>query len=312
MHKMPIAVVALHLLVPHVALAEEPCKPTVVGDLRIEQFDSKMYARPMTVRVWTPPGYADVANVDRQYPTLYMLDGQGAFDDCTAFKGERELQLDETVTTLISRGEIQPMIVVGVDSGDQRAYEYAPYKNPITDAGKPDPIGRRLPEFFADELIPFVASKYRVTKDAAQVGIGGSSLGASAALHVSLMRPDLFGLALIQSPSLLLGNGQLLRDTMFIARAPDRVVIGLGGRELDFPGIDIDKYLASFRLTKGEAAAGAQKLTEILADHLRAAHLKRSDIMYQYDPEGRHSSTSWAQRMPASIVFLYGAIVKHD
>ena len=43
--------------------------------------------------------------------------------------------------------------------------------------------------------------------------IGGSSYGAVAALYALLTRPDLFSAGLIASPSLAIGNGQLLRDT---------------------------------------------------------------------------------------------------
>ena len=37
------------------------------------------------MRVWLPPGYNDPDNAKRKYPTLYLLDGQTAFDECTAF-----------------------------------------------------------------------------------------------------------------------------------------------------------------------------------------------------------------------------------
>jgi predicted alpha/beta superfamily hydrolase len=97
-----------------------------------------MYRRPATVRVWLPPGYGD-ANATAKYPTLYFLDGQTVFDECTAFKGEHELQVDETVTRLIDGHKIQPIIVVGIDSSDKRAYEYAPYKAPSRMCGRQSP-----------------------------------------------------------------------------------------------------------------------------------------------------------------------------
>ena len=197
-----------------------------------------MYGVSMTVRIWLPQEYPDARQASRKYPTLYMFDGQTLFDECTAFKGEHELRLDETASRLISDGKIPPMIIVGIDSTGHRDHEYAPYKNPITDAGKPEPIGKQLPSFFAQELIPWVRDRYRVTNNAGDTGIGGTSLGAAAALYVSLQRPDLFGLALLQSPSLLLGNGQLLRDTAFLARAPDKTAIGVGTTEFSFPDID--------------------------------------------------------------------------
>jgi predicted alpha/beta superfamily hydrolase len=89
-------------------LAQEPCKSTVVGNLRIEQFQSKIFDRMITVRIWLPDEYTDVSQATRKYPTLYMLDGQNAFDQCTAFKGEQELQLDETVNRLITESKIPP------------------------------------------------------------------------------------------------------------------------------------------------------------------------------------------------------------
>ena len=186
------------------AVAEPECKPTVVGNLHVEHFQSKIFDRTMTVRIWLPDGYDDAAETARKYPTLYMLDGQNAFDQCTTFKGEQELQIDETVTRLIAEHKIATMIVVGVDSahGESRDYEYEAWKDPLTDANQKEPDGKELPLFFGSELMPYVSSHYRVTDDAAHIGIGGTSVGAFAALYVALNRPDLFGLVLAESPDL--------------------------------------------------------------------------------------------------------------
>jgi predicted alpha/beta superfamily hydrolase len=243
------------------ALAQPACKPTVSGDLRIEQFESKSFGTSMTVRIWLPPEYSQIAQQATKYPTLYMLDGQTLFDECTAFKGEHELRLDETVSKLIGERKVPSMIIVGIDSTQRRDYEYSPYKNPVTGARKPDPIGKQLPSFFEEEVIPWVRERYRVTNDTGDTGIGGVSLGAAAALYVSLQRPDLFGLALLQSPSLMVGNGQLLRDTTLLARAPDKTAIGVGSTEFDFP--DIESYFTQFRLTRSEAEAGIVKMTQL-------------------------------------------------
>jgi len=262
-----------------------------------------MYGAQMTVRVWLPPGYSDTANTKRRYPTLYMFDGQTLFDECTAFHGEHELQIDETLTSLIGEHKIPPMIVVGIDSTQHRESEYAPYKDTIAKPGAPEPIGKQLPSFLADEVIPFVSTRFRVSDSAASTGIGGTSLGGAAALYVALNRPDLFGLALAESPALLLGNGQLLRDTTMIVRAPDRVTIGIGTSELNFP--KIEEFLAPFRLTRAEAEPGSVKMAQTLASNLRAAYFKRSEVMLVAEPNANHSSESWARRLPAAITFLF-------
>ena len=301
-----IAALAFQISTASVGFAEQPCKSTVVGDLRIEHFESKMYGAQMTVRVWLPRGYSDTANATRRYPTFYMFDGQTLFDECTAFHGEHELQVDETLTSLIGEHKIPPMIVVGIDSTQHRESEYAPYKDTIAKPGAPEPIGKQLPSFLADEVIPFVSTRFRVSDSPANTGIGGKSLGGAAALYVALNRPDLFGLALAESPALLLGNGQLLRDTTMLVRAPDRVAIGIGTSELNFP--NIEKFLAPFRLTRAEAEAGSVKMAGTLASNLRAAYFKRSEVMLVVEPNANHGPESWARRLPAAITFLYGAL----
>jgi enterochelin esterase-like enzyme len=297
------SLVAIHLLVGNLVFAQQPCKSTVVGDLQIVRFQSKMYGESFNVRVWLPPGYRDKDNAKRKYPTLYLLDGQTAFDECTAFHGEHELQVDEAITKLIDEHTIPPMIVVGIDSTHHRDYQYSPYPSPVADPDAPEPIGKRLPRFFAAEVIPFVSARYRVTDEAAHTGIGGVSLGGAAALYLALNRPDLFGLALLQSPSLLLGNGQFLRDTSSLVRGPDRVAIGVGTTEMDFP--KIEEWLAPRRLTKAEAESGIVAMTQALASNLKGAYINHPKVLLVVEPNANHSSVFWARRMPEAIKFLF-------
>ena len=173
----------------------QSCKPTVVGDLQLEQLESKTYGGMITLRVWLPPGYSEPANSNVKYPTLYFLDGQNAFDECTAFHGEHELQIDESVTKLIGDKKIPPIIVIGIDSTTKRNSEYAPYRDPMAAPGDPEPAGKQLPSFLAGEVLPFVSARYRVTDDPARRCIGGTSLGGSASLYVALNHPEMFRLA---------------------------------------------------------------------------------------------------------------------
>ena len=287
-------------------MAQEPCKSTVVGDLHVEHFQSKTFDRMITLRVWLPPGYNDVTEAAKKFPALYVLDGQNAFDQCTAFKGEQELQIDETVTRLISDHMIAPMIVVGIDSahGEGRDYEYEAWKDPLTDGNQKEPDGKQLPSFFGSELMPYVSRHYRVSDDAAHTGIGGTSVGAFAALYVALERPDLFGLVLAESPDLWLGNGQLLRDTTLLLRAPDRVAIGVGASEYNFP--QSKAYFAPLRLTEREAEAATVKMDQILASNLQQAFIKHPEVQLVIEPGANHSAVYWSRRIPAAIKFLYG------
>lgn len=219
------------------------------------------------------------------------------------FAGEHELRIDETVAKLISDHKIPPIIVVGIDSSTKRNYEYSPYRDPISDPACPEPIGKQLPSFLIDEVLPFVSSRYRVSDEPARTGVGGTSLGASAALYVALNRPDVFRLALVESPNLLLGNGHLLRDTRWIVRAPDRIAIGIGSTEVNFP--NIEQYLGPLGLNERDTDPGYVRMIETLASNLKGAYFKHPEVMLVVQPGANHSSQFWAQRLPAAIQFLY-------
>ena len=144
---------------------------------------------------------------------------------------------------------------------------------------------------------------YRVTNDAAHVGIGGTSLGGFAALYVALARPDLFALVLAESPDLLLGNGQLLRDTTLLVRAPDRVAIGVGTTEYNFP--QSNEFFEHLRLNEGDAESTIVTMNQELASNLKKALVKASAVKLVIEPGARHSAEYWSRRIPDAITFLY-------
>lgn len=102
----------------------------------------------------------------------------------------------------------------------------------------------------------------------------------------------------------MLGNGQLLRDTAFIVRAPDRVAIGVGTTEVNFP--KIEEYLAPLGLAERDTDPGGVRMVEMLVANLKGAYFKRPNIMLVEQPGATHSSQYWAQRFPDAIRFLYG------
>lgn len=301
---MKLAAIILLSLSSVRLFAQTSCKSTVTGTLVVESFQSATYGKLQTLRIWLPPRYSDALNAKRQYPVLYMLDGQNYFDDCTAFTNEREWRVDETITTLLGEAKIEPLIVVGIDSDRDRTRNYRPYRDPITDAAAPEPRGKEIPAFLANEVLPYVSARYRVTPDAGKTGIGGASLGGVAALYVLLNRPDLFGVGLIESPSLPLGNGQLLRDSEFLARGPDRVYVGVGTTEV--VGVPGEQFARANRLSLAEANAGFARMAETLAQNLKAAYLKQPEILLVVEPNANHGSTSWARRFPQAVTFLFG------
>ena len=149
------------------------------------------------------------------YPVLYLQDGQNLFDEATSDAGE--WHVDETVDHLVGSFKIPPMIVVGIDyPGQNRSSEYLPYSDPHHkqyDVPVPKELrGKEYAAFLLAEVMPFIEKKYRVSRGAANTGIGGASYGAVISLYTALQHPGIFGHVLLESPVLGVGDGQLLKD----------------------------------------------------------------------------------------------------
>ncbi len=163
---------------------------------RHEQFRSAFLPDARDVLVWLPPGYA--AEADRLYPVLYMHDGQNLFDPDTAFQKGEHWRLGETATELIAAGRLEPLIIVGIyNTGDERIHEYTPTKDARLGGGLAGDYGRLIVE----ELKPLIDRTYRTRPDAAHTGLGGSSLGGLATLHLGFTHPDVFSRLAVLSPS---------------------------------------------------------------------------------------------------------------
>ena len=276
-----------------------PCKSTATGDIEIVPLKSTVFSNERNLRIWLPPGYHDAPNATRVYPVLYLFDGQMLFDRCTAPGQIAEWRVDETVAELIGRGAIPPIIVVGIDNaGAQRNHEYQPYLNPLLVPNDAQGLaGDRIPSFLSQDVLPLVASHYRVSKERNETGIGGSSAGGAAALMALIQRPDLFGLGLLESTSLQFGNGQLMRDTSPILRGPFRVSIGVGTAEL---GPDVSKLLDVPAFD-----ASIVQLSQTLAGNFKAAMFNHPQVRVTVQESAHHGTQFWAERFPAAVQFLY-------
>jgi predicted alpha/beta superfamily hydrolase len=134
--------------------------------------------------------------------------------------------------------------------------------------------------------MPLVESRYRLSKERHQTGIGGSSLGAAAALYTILHRSDKFGLALLESTSLQIGTGQFIRDTTPVVVGPVRVSICVGTEE---PGPGVGKMLGVPNFDSGFV-----QLSKILASNLEAAVFNHPAVKLTIKPGAHHNAQYWA------------------
>lgn len=261
---------------------------TVVGDLRLHECRSPSFRNTRMLRVWLPPGYEDRENQGRQYPVLYLNDGQNLFDRVTAYTGV-EWQADETADRLIREGTLQPLVIVGIDNAHkERVREYLPYRSLHPPVMRP--LGRWYPDFLLQEVMPFLFERYRMARGPENTGLGGSSLGAVISLYTVMARPGVFGRLLLESPSLFISNRQLLKDARALRQWPEKVFLAIGTKESGNEDCDV------------EVVDDVRQLEHLLG----RAGLREERLRVKIDEGASHNEAEWAKRFPEALQFLFG------
>jgi predicted alpha/beta superfamily hydrolase len=282
---------------PPAAAAVEPLIPpkehSVLGELEVITINSKVFRNIRDLRVWLPANYFAPVNRNKHYPVLYMQDGQNLFDEATAFN--HEWKFDETVEFLTGSMRIGPMIVVGIDNTPRRANEYLPYPDAENkELGKfetQDVQGTHYGDFVINEVMPLIQKKYRVLLGPQNTGLGGSSYGGAVTLYTVLTHPGVFGKALIESPSLLIGNGQLLKDAEKATQFPQRMYLAIGTAE---------------EADEKASAKDVEPVTE-LEKILRDKGLGPNRLKVVVEEGAHHDEIAWSKRLQDALVFLYGS-----
>jgi len=269
---------------------------TVIGWLEIVPFQSKIFHNTRMLRVLVPANYFSPHNAHRSYPVLYMQDGQNLFDQVTSAHGE--WRMDETVEHLVGSFKIPPMFVVGIDNAGEkdRAAEYLPYPDP---RNKQDNVseasgvhGKEYVRFLLTEVMPFIEKYYRVSRGAANTGLGGSSYGADITLYTALNHPGVFGHVLVESPPLWIGDDQLLKDAEKAAALPQKMYLGIGTKEAPYGD--------------PQQSEPAVKQVKELEDILRKKGMGSSRLKVVIEEGGEHNEAAWSRRLPEALMFLYG------
>lgn len=250
---------------------------TVVGELKFRTIESKHLGKPRTIRVWLPPGYA--ADPKARFPVLYMHDGQNLFDRKTSAFGN-EWQVDESLTDLILKKELPPLIVVGIDNGGaERICEYTFDADAKFGGGG----GERYAKCLLEEVMPQVNEEFRTEVGAAY--LGGSSLGGIVSLELAMRHPEAFKGVMAMSPSLWWADEVTLRHLREQAGELQStpVYLDMGTRE----GGDARKNVEL-----------AQQAQSILSKH-NVIH----NLLIQEDAE--HNEPAWAARFGDAVQYLF-------
>ncbi len=245
---------------------------------------SDLLEHPRTVTVALPPGY----DGRRRFPVFYLNDGQNLFDAATAFAGVA-WGCDETAERVARQGLAQPVILVGVANTPDRLAEYGP---PPAGSEAAADLARAYGRFLAEEVKPFIDRTYSTRPGPADTGIGGSSMGALAALHLAEWHPAVFGRCAALSPSLWWDRERFLRALP--ARAgwlgACRIWLDMGGRE----GLTDATRAANLRRSR--------RLARLLAKH---GMVPGVGFHYLEVPDAEHNEWWWGDRFGQVLAFLF-------
>jgi predicted alpha/beta superfamily hydrolase len=217
--------------------------------------ESKAVAETRRINVYTPPGYE--AAGDARFPVLYMPDG-GIQEDFP--------HLSTTIDTAIRAGEMRPLILVGIENTERRRDVTGP-----TEVEEDRKIAPRVGgsaafrRFIADELMPEVGRRYRVTDE---TGVIGESLAGLFIVETFFLQPELFDTWIALDPSLWWNNEELVKKAGERLKARSE----LRGTTL---------YLSS---AEKDIAAATARLAEILRANAPAGlswqHKPRPDLRH--------------------------------
>ena len=236
------------------------------------------------VIVYLPPGYDE--ELGRTYPVLYLHDGQNLFDGRTSFIKGRTWMVREHADEAIEEGEVEPLVIVGIyNTGDHRLAEYTHEYNWQMGGGEADKYG----DLLTQELMPWIASQYRVRQDREGTAMGGSSLGGLVTLYLGLRHPQAFSRLALLSPSVWWNHKSILgyvnEHSPQLWERP-RVWLDVGDRE------------------------GQRTLRDVehLARRLKANGWRPGQTMhFEKVPGGTHDEASWAERVRPMLKFLFPA-----
>ena len=267
----------------------EPFEPVEVPGpherLRVHRgFQSRILPDARDLIVYLPPEYE--ADGVRHYPVLYLHDGQNLFDPATSYVRGKTWQVRESADAMIAAGEVEPLIIVGIyNTGDRRLAEYTHERDWQMGGGEADGYGRLIVE----ELMPWVASKYRVRAGREFTGMGGSSLGGLVSLYLGLKYAEIFGRLAVLSPSVWWNHRSILG-----------VVNGVAPSLMHRPRIWLDAGDHEGRMMVRDA--------ELLARRLRANGWEDgASLDYEKIRGGTHEELSWATRVGPMLKFLFPA-----
>jgi enterochelin esterase-like enzyme len=185
---------------------------------RLEQgvYFSQVTGAQESYRIYLPPGYDQV---DRRYPTLYLIHGW-PFDE----RHWDNLGVDEIADARILSGNLSPHLIV-LPSADPNGVF-------VNTSGGAASFEQQL----VNELMPHIDATYRSVQTREARAIGGISRGGVWSLEIAFRHPDAFGAVGAHSPALSANRAPPVYDPFTLLSQPgvEALRIYLSAGDLDW------------------------------------------------------------------------------
>jgi enterochelin esterase-like enzyme len=208
--------------------------------------ESRVLRRSCRLIVYTPSGYRH----DGNYPVAVFLDARSG-------------QVARVLDWLTAHRAIEPIVVVFVDPASP---------------GSHDPAGGPMDTFLTGEVLPWVASRYGITRSAGRRAVIGISFGAKDALDAALAPTGAFDNVGLLIPGRRIGPADI---ESIAKRRNRRLRVAILAGQYDRANV-----------------ATARGVRQALAD---AGHA----VDYTEVPEG-HSAVTWTNHLRVVLVSLFG------
>lgn len=243
-------------------------------------FFEKMNAQ-RKIWIYLPEDYHES---NKEYPVLYMHDGQHLFDE--ALSNGRQGPMEWMVDKHIDRAK-NKAIVVAIGHGENANDRLNDYLIAPTQLGK-NPKGKAYIQDIVLRLKPFIDSHFRTLTAKETTSICGSSLGGIISLYAALWYPETFGSAGIFSPSLWLAKDHL-----------EKVVQSLDTNRLNEIKKNNYYFYAGSKERRNNLSGDPiemDKDVDAFATLLRKTTGANIDI--SLNPIGKHGAMYWQQEFP--------------